>query len=91
MADTVVLTPRERQVLAMVTMQNIAIARTLGISEQTVKNILTAAYRKLLGRPGGVVSPRHRRTRALMRALALGVLELSEVPLGDWPIGGGYV
>jgi DNA-binding NarL/FixJ family response regulator len=43
------LTPRERQIVAamMTAASNQAIATRLGITEQSVKNRLTALYRKL--------------------------------------------
>jgi two-component system, NarL family, response regulator DegU len=71
----IVLTPRELEVLAAVAAgsRNREIADTLGLSEQTVKNHLSAVFHKL-----GVPN----RTRAVMYAGRQGWLDLGVVPDG---------
>lgn len=64
------LTERERQVLDLLASEhrNDEIARQLGLSGQTVRNVISAVYRKL-----GVAS----RTEAVMWACEHGLLSLT--------------
>ena len=70
------LTPRQRQVLCLVTLTTLEIGIRLGITRQTVKNLLTGAYNRL-GISDG--TPTSKRTSALMLALRQGIVTLDEV------------
>ena len=78
------LTPRQRQVLCLVTLTNLEIGIRLGISHQTVKNLLTRAYRRL--RVSGDTGS-GKRIPALRRALQLGLLTLDEIQPPPPPAG----
>ena len=71
------LTPRQRQVLCLVTLSNREIGMRLGISWQTVKNHHFTDIRRLLGLPA--VSSVPARLRLLLRALRDGVVTLDEI------------
>ena len=69
------LTDRQRQVLCLVALSNREMAVRLGISQQTVKNLLRRAYRRL-----GVAGPATgKRIPALMVTLRWGIVTLDEV------------
>ena len=70
------LTPRQRQVLCLVTLTNLEIGIRLGITRQTVKNLLTGAYSRLGVSDGTTIG---KRTTALMLALRQGIVTLDEV------------
>ena len=82
------LTPRQRQVLCLVTLTNREIAARLGISWRTVKNLLTGAYTRLDVSDGSFAG---KRTPALMLALRRGIVTLDEVepPLQRLPVMAG--
>ena len=72
------LTPRQIEVLRLATMTNRQIGARLWISHHTVKRHFTAIYERL-GIADGA-----QRTRALIMAIKMGLIELDEV-------GGGGV
>ena len=78
------LTPRQREMLCLLTLPNKQIAVTLGITTGGVKNRLTGLYRALLG-----PDPNRRkgaRIRALTKALVLGLVEMDDIVDGKWPM-----
>lgn len=77
------LTPRQRQVLCLVTLTNREIGMRLGISRQTVRNHFTNIRMSL-----GLVAINHSpaRLRILMRALQTNVVTLDEIELPP-PLG----
>ena len=72
------LTPRQRQVLCLVTLSGREVGMRLGISHQTVKNLLTDVYQRL-----GVNSSGNegKRIPGLLAALDLGIIALDEIEL----------
>ena len=78
------LTPRQRQVLCLVTLSNREISARLGVGHQTVKNHFTG-IRKALGLPA--INHASQRLRFLMTALECGVVTLDEIEPPPPPTG----
>ena len=70
------LTPRQRQVLCLVTLTNRMIGMRLGISWRTVKNHLAAICSRLDVSDG---TQSGKRTLALLTALRRGIVTLDEI------------
>lgn len=74
-------TPRELDLMRLGAHSNRDTARILGISHKTVSNEWRIIYLRL-----GIEGECHKRTKAMILAFRLGIIEISEVSPGDIPV-----
>lgn len=74
---SLILTPRQREVLLLAYLGNKQIARQLGIANSTVRNTFGDLYYRLLGDRHGLVNPR---VASVIVALRKGEIELCDFP-----------
>ncbi len=80
MENSIELTARQLQILSMACYTQHQIAMILGIGHSTVKNHFSEIYRRLGVDDGDIGS---RCTRAVIKALRLGILRIEEISDGD--------